>query len=637
MRNYYTLDIECFYSQEYSLSRMTTEAYVRSPLFETIGIAVKVNDNPAEWFSGTHEEIKAWLTAFDLGNGFVIMHNSAFDGAVLEWLYDIHPGAYADTLSMANALVGVSQSVSLKNLAVLFGIGEKGTEVLDAKGKHLADFSAKELVSYGEYCKNDVELTYLLFKAMLNGFMSADIKHVLPNGYPRAELKLIDTTIKMFTRPTLVLDTEVLQNHLWDVQEKKRDLINSLMKSLGATSVQGLQAQLNSNPQFAQLLRERGVEPPMKTSATTGKETYAFAKTDEEFQLLADHENPEVQALYNARIGTKSTIEETRTEKFLDVASRGTFPIPLKYSGASVSQRWSGFDLNVQNLPRKSPLRAGICAPKGYKLIIVDLSNIELRLGLWLAGQDDKVDLIRQGVDLYKDLAALVFNVPYESMAKDSMERTIGKVISLAGIYGTSGAKTKEIMRIQAKVNTPLEDAKAWIDLYRRQYYRVVQAWQEGESVLQALINGNTFNYLRDGIIRVENGMMHKPNGMVLTYPNLRRELHNGKQEYRYDNRGGYVQGAGLPKFDKVYSSKVYQRCVQSLARDIMAVQMAEISKKHTIVNTVHDELWILAKESEAEAALADVITCMTTPPSWCVTLPLGAEGGIGDNYADAK
>lgn len=81
----------------------------------------------------------------------------------------------------------------------------------------------------------------------------------------------------------------------------------------------------------------------------------------------------------------------------------------------------------------------------------------------------------------------------------------------------------------------------------------------------------------------------------------------------------------------------IVSNCVQSLARDIMAVQMAEISKRHTLVNTVHDELWTLAKESEAEAALADVITCMTTPPSWCLTLPLGADGGIGDNYADSK
>jgi DNA polymerase I-like protein with 3'-5' exonuclease and polymerase domains len=632
-----TVDFETFYSQEFSLTRLTTEAYVRSPEFETIGVSVKVDDAPAEWFSGTHREIKAILQLFDFENSAMLAQNTHFDGAILEWLYDIHPKRYFDTLSMANALVGVSESVSLKNLAILFGTGEKGTAVQDAKGKHLADFSTGELVSYGDYCINDVEQTHAIFKAMLNGFTGTDLRHILPNGYPMAELKLIDTTIKMFTRPTLVLDAEVLQNHLWDVQEKKRDLINSLMTSLGVISVHGLQRQLNSNPQFAALLRERGVEPPMKTSPTTGKETYAFAKTDEAFLALTEHDDPEIQALCLARLGTKSTIEETRTEKFLDVASRGTFPIPLKYSGASVSQRWSGFDLNVQNLPRKSPLRAGICAPKGYKLIIVDLSNIELRLGLWLAGQDDKVELIRQGVDLYKDLASTVFKIPYDDIAKDSMERTVGKVISLAGIYGTSGAKTKEIMRIQAKVNTPLEDAKAWIDLYRRQYFKVKNAWEDGEIALQALINGTTYNYLRDGVIRIERGMMIKPNGMILTYPNLRRENHDGKMEYRYDNRGGYVQGVGLPKFDKVYSSKVYQRCVQSLARDIMAAQMAEISKNHTIVNTVHDELWVLAKESEAESVLADVIGCMTTPPSWCLSLPLGAEGGVGDNYADSK
>jgi DNA polymerase I-like protein with 3'-5' exonuclease and polymerase domains len=631
-----TIDIETFYDNDYSLTKLTTEEYIRSPLFETIGVSVKVDDAPGIWFSDTHDKIKLWLKQFDIENNAVLAQNAHFDGAILEWVFDIHPKRYCDTLSMANATVGISESVSLKNLATLFNVGRKGTEVIAAKGKRRGDFTADELAEYGLYCINDVELTYTIFKAMLNGFTGTDISLMLSNGYPISELKLIDITIKMFTRPVLQLNKDVLTDHLYTVQETKRNLIYELMKSLGSKTIEGLQTTLNSNKQFADILRIYGVNPPTKLSPTTGKETYAFAKTDAGFIELTEHSDPKVQALCLARLGTKSTIEETRTEKFLSIASRGLFPIPLKYSGAHVSHRFSGFDINVQNLPKKSPLREAICAPKGYKLIIVDLSQIELRLGLWLAGQDDKVELLRQGIDLYRDLAVTLFGIPYDQIAKDSMERTVGKVISLAGIYGTGGAKTKEVMRIQAKVITPLEQATQWIQTYRIDYNKVTEAWSMGKVVLDALISKTSGSYLRDGIIQVEMGKLIKPNGLVLTYPNLKEVLYDNKWEYQYDNRNGFVRAGGT-KIDRVYSSKVFQRCTQSLARDIMAEQMVEINKKHTVINTVHDELWVLAKEAEAEDTLADVLKCMTTPPKWCASLPLAAEGGIGDNYANAK
>ena len=147
-----------------------------------------------------------------------------------------------------------------------------------------------------------------------------------------------------------------------------------------------------SNPKFAELLIEQGVTPPTKISATTGKETYAFAKTDEGFKELLEHDNPYVQALASARIGNKSTIEETRTENFIQIANRGKLPVPLKYAGAVVSHRWSGVDgINLQNLPRTSELRRAICAPVGYKLVASDLSNIELRLAYWFAQSHGKI------------------------------------------------------------------------------------------------------------------------------------------------------------------------------------------------------------------------------------------------------
>lgn len=99
------LDFETTYSQSYSLSKLTTEQYIRDPQFETIGVAVKRNDEKTVWFSGDDEETKDFLDQYDWANSIAIAHNAIFDMAILNWRYDIRPKRIVDTLSMARALV----------------------------------------------------------------------------------------------------------------------------------------------------------------------------------------------------------------------------------------------------------------------------------------------------------------------------------------------------------------------------------------------------------------------------------------------------------------------------------------------------------------------------------------------------
>ena len=276
-----TVDFETYYDKKFSLSKMTTEEYVRDPQFEVIGVGIKVNNGPTEWASGTHEQINEYLHTFDWADAMVLAHNTIFDGAILSWLFDIHPRVWADTLCIARALHGVEVSGSLKALVERYDIGAKGTEVLDALGKRRTDFTEEELSKYGDYCINDVELTYKLFGLMARNF-------------PRQELKIIDLTLRMFIEPMLDLDLGLLEQHLEDTKELK----DKLLLDAGVDK-----KDLMSNPKFAGLLEILGVVPPMKTSLTTGKETYAFAKSDEGFKALLEHEDVRVQTLVNARLG----------------------------------------------------------------------------------------------------------------------------------------------------------------------------------------------------------------------------------------------------------------------------------------------------------------------------------------------
>ena len=257
-----TVDFETYYDKDFSLRKMTTESYIRDPRFEVIGVGVKVNNGDTEWASGTHEDIKRYLHTFDWENSVLLAHNTLFDGAILSWLFDVHARIYTDTLCIARALHGVEVGGSLAALATRYGIGEKGTEVLDALGKRREDFTESELDKYGDYCVNDVELTYKLFNRMGKGF-------------PKGELRLIDCTLRTFVEPILELDLGLLEHHLENTKQLKEDLITSS----GATK-----KELMSNPKFAELLVGLDVIPPMKTSLTTGKQTYAFAKNDEQLK-----------------------------------------------------------------------------------------------------------------------------------------------------------------------------------------------------------------------------------------------------------------------------------------------------------------------------------------------------------------
>ena len=423
-----TIDFETYYDRDFSLSKLTTEEYVRDHQFEVIGVGIKVNNEGTEWASGTREQLKQYLHTFNWAESMVLAHNTLFDGAILSWVFDIHPRVYTDTLCIARALHGVEVGGSLRALSERYEIGAKGTEVLNALGKRRADFSEQDLSLYGDYCINDVELTYKLFNIFLK------------KGFPKQELMMIDLTLRMFTEPMLELDIGLLEQHLEDTRERK----DQLLEDAGIS-----REDLMSNPKFAAVLEGLGVKPPMKISLRTGKETFAFAKNDEEFKALADHEDDRVQSAVAARLGTKSTLEETRTQRFIDISKRGTLPVPVRYYAAHTG-RWGGDDkINMQNLPSRGPngkkLKRSILAPEGYTLIDCDSSQIEARVLAWLAGQDDLTQAFANNEDVYKVMASRIYGVPEDEVTKD--QRFVGKTTILGAGYGMGAVRFQEQLK----------------------------------------------------------------------------------------------------------------------------------------------------------------------------------------------
>jgi DNA polymerase len=649
------LDLETAWSKsEYTLSKMTTEEYVRDPRFKAWGLCYKEvgTDEHPVWVRG--DRIGRWKSSIDWSRTAVLAHNAQFDVTILSWEYGIQPAFIFDTLSMARALRGVEVGNSLATLAEAFELPPKGKAVHSTDGMlESIPFAVEQELA--DYCKHDTYLCEQIFLRLIE-------------GYPTKELKLIDMTLKMYTRPLLQLDKEMLAQAI----EEERTAREGLLAKLGM-----VEATLASNPQFAQALKALGVEPPTKISKTTGEEALALAKNDALFQALLNHENEDVALLCEARLKVKSTSERTRAQRFLDIADRGNLPVPLSYYGAATG-RWTaakGSAINMQNLKRGSFLRKAIMAPEGHVIVVGDLSQIEPRVLAWLADYQELINIFRSGGDPYARFGAEMFNIP--GMTKDShpVERQSAKSALLGAGYqlgwasfaaqlltGFLGAPPKRYSREEAKqlgvtgadvqkflswdenikkmeeiphTCTDLElaihclAAKAIIDKYRTASAPVVAFWElMGQLIEHSLYKGKEYTHK---CLTFRKGEIVLPSGMCVRYPDLRPDQdEQGRVQWSYaDGKDG--------KRSKLYAGKVTNNVVQGTARCVMTDGMLRIGKRYPVCGTVHDEALCIAPESEADEAKDYLLACMTVQPSYMPGIPLAADGGANRRYGLAK
>lgn len=625
-----TIDFETYYDRDYSLSKMTTEAYVRDPRFEVIGVGVKVNDHPVDWYSGS--DPGRFLSSLDYSNKAILAHNTVFDGAILSWHFGIKPKLWLDTLSMARPLHNVAVGGSLKNLVAYYRLGEKGDEVIHALGKRRHDFTPAEMARYANYCCNDVDLTYKLFKK-------------LSRGFPVSELMIIDQTLRMYTEPTLTLDYTTLREHLDAEVVRKENLLNTLGNAAAFFDAQAARETLMSNEKFAHYLGTLGIDPPTKTSATTGKPTWAFSKADKAFTNLLEHDNPFVADAVAARLGVKSTIEESRTRSLLAVCERGTLPVLLNYYGAHTGRFSGGDKMNLQNLTRGGALRRSICAPAGKVLVACDSSQIEARVLAWVAGQYDLVQAFAEGRDVYSEFASVVYG--RKVTKADKLERFVGKTCILGLGYGMGAAKFRDTLALGMggiKVEVTLDEASRIVYTYRDRNPRIVALWNRCNAALSKIMEGSVWALSDNlGPLTTSPEGIQLPNELFIRYPML-TQYQNGyayvgdARLYREATKAR-VLGEDLPvqKFTRIYGGKVVENIVQALARIVVAEQMAAIGLRYKVVLQVHDEVVILCGEAEAEDAKAFMVQVMSTPPTWAPDLPVACEAGYGENYGSCK
>lgn len=612
-----TLDFETFYDDDYTLSKMTAEAYIRDPRFEIIGVGVKIGGKPAGWFSGSMEELRYRFQKSDWSNVVSMGHNmSEFDSLILTHHIGVRPRAYLCTLAMARAIHGGNVSKSLGALAKLYGLQDKGDEVVRAKGKRRKDFSPTELAAYGAYCIGDCDITYALYQ-------------IMKSELPAQEQRYISLFTKMFAEPKLDLDLHALKEYQEELVARKI----ALLLRCGLT-----QQELRSDAVFADALVKAGVEPPRKISKRTGKEAYAFAKTDEAMAALLEHDDVDVQTLAAARVGVKSTIEESRVERFIGIAERGRMPVPLVYGKTHTHRAAGGGKINLQNLGRGSPLRKAIKAPPGKIIVVADSSNIELRVAHCLSGQMDTAEKLRNGADLYCDFATDLYGYPVNK--KDHpKERQHGKVAMLQLQYQSGASSFRNAARVIGKLNLDEFTCQSTVDMFRNKFPMVKKFWRTCHNAIADMHAGTVREIDMWGLCRTEQDCIILPNGMRLKYFGLHEESHpDFGTQWVYDDKE-----TRKPK--KTYGGSITENLCQALARNVVFEQMLEVEKKYGgyrdadsgVALTVHDEIVAVVDEDKGEECLEFMLAAMHEAPRWWPELPVAAEGKAVARYGDAK
>jgi DNA polymerase len=438
-------------------------------------------------------------------------------------------------------------------------------------------------------------------------------------------------TLRMYTIPTLTVDDALLVERLEEIKQEKNELLAGLKGVLDVGSEEEVRAKLASNPQFAAILKELGIPVPMKISPTTGKETFALAKNDEGFIELLEHEDPLIQQLCSVRLGTKSTIEESRIERFIGIGARngGKVPIPLKYYGAHTG-RWAGSDsVNFQNLPsrdkKKKTLKKSIMAPAGHVVINCDSSQIEARVLAWLAGQDDVTAQFAKGDDVYSIFATKIYKKPISKA--DPVERFVGKTCILGLGYGTGAKKLQHTLKTQPPgADLPEDECKRIVNLYRDSNHMITDLWRDCDSALPHLSswpdNLKSYPIGKNKCVWATSSGILLPNKLFIRYPDLRLS----DKKYIYKSRKGITS---------IWGGAMVENIVQALARIIVGEQMLKIRERYRPVLTVHDAAVIVVPKDELNQAVAFITEVMSTPPSWAEGLPVACEAKSGESYGD--
>ena len=656
------LDWETFYkskanggTKSYSLKSLTYPDYIFGERFhETgLGLVIDLDDDivyghGADFYAAQMQKLKdARADGLRIG---LVAHNAVFDGAICNWRYGLEFDFYFDTMLMRKYLAAhrpASLGACAKDEWPDDPALRKGNDLADVDGIKYDYITAEQHESLGKYCRQDVNLMRRLFLAYVPRIGLGD----------SIELNAMNITLRGNIEPQFNIRDDLLHEVIVEEKQKDGEAVVASIRFCAERDIDDITPKtFGSNQQYEQLLRQFGLRVPKKISKSTGELTPALGKGDPEYIRL-QIDNPEYAPLYKARARIKSTIAQSRAERMIGVSStfreRGfndaCMPFFLNYYGAGQTGRWSGGQkLNQQNNTRGGKHRLSMLAPSGYYIGVCDLSNIELRVNLWICGQEDLLDEFRKNpdFDLYSEIASDIFGVQVSKKTHPD-ERQMGKAAALGLGFSMGWFGFQQYLASGPLGMEPMFKDDAFCrnvkNTYDVKHYAIKAMWNFlATTVMPVIVNGGEVRFGPNDSFIARKDTVGLPSGRVLQYSNARLK---GEE-----TRGGLVTkvvfdsdkydrwGKPIPKY--LWHGLLIENLSQATARDILAEQLVNVEKQLTakhfgwVMGSVHDEILAALKYEHVDEGYAVMRHEMSVPPAWAAGLPLANEGGYAIEYS---
>lgn len=584
----YACDFETYYDKQCSIKTLGTQGYFNHPNFEAYMVSVWGSDGTR--YVGDPKEFN-W-SLFE-GNR-VLSHNASFDEAV--YMFGVDKGwwpsvNYAEWLCTADMTAFLGMPRNLKGASKEAFGAEVNKDVRDNMcAKRWSQMTPEFKQQVTDYALKDAEFCYMLWEQ-------------LGHQWPDREKK-ISMINRRIAQRGIPID--------WDALQKNIGVINTALFDAEQQIPWIQESTPLSRKSFNAECRKQGIEPPKSLAKDSPEAAKWFDRHGQECawaQAVSDYR----------RINSF----KKKLESFMNgTTADGRYYGGFLYFGASTGRfSGSGGNLNLQNLPRGEmfgvDFRKMIKTPEGRSLVVVDLSQIEVRTLCHLAGDRKALELIAQSDDIYHAFGVLLgLHDPANGPLKefDPVLRHKVKSIVLGCGYGMGPDRFAEFSGMEST------EASAAVNTYRKRMPKVVQLWNSYDEGI------------RFSVAAGEEFAVELASQRVLRYGRLKQMRDTKTGKFRYV---GKIMRQGRKMDVGLWGGIITENASQGLARDIFSDMMVRVEDAgYDVVMHVHDELVVEVDTDKAELALADIIRIMSTPPEWIPDIPLSAEGKIMDVYS---
>lgn len=265
-------------------------------------------------------------------------------------------------------------------------------------------------------------------------------------------------------------------------------------------------------------------------------------------------------------------------------------------------------------------IRTAFIPYEGGKFIVADFSAIEARVIAWMADEKWRLEVFKNGGDIYCASASQMFGVPVEKHGINGHLRQKGKIAELALGYGGSVGALKAMGALEMGI--PEEELKPLVDAWRDANPNITELWWDVDRAVKEAVDLRTSSETHGIQFVYESGFLFicLPSGRRLAYVKPRIDENRfGGESVTYEGVGGTKKWERLES----YGPKFVENIVQALSRDILCYAMKTL-RCCNIVAHVHDEIII---EADPKVSLEAICEQMGRTPPWANGLILRADG----------